>query len=76
MMYPTLDMVEAASHFQLAGWHRYLSGPGASAVCQDNFADVLRREGAILDSIEVRFNEMGGMTPAISKSIGWQEDRG
>lgn len=71
-MYPTLEQVEQASHIQLARWHRFLPSPGSRAIGQDNFQEVFAQQAAILDRIEERFKELGGMTPEISKGIGWE----
>jgi hypothetical protein len=37
----------------------------------DNFYEVLETQGKILDLIMKRFADLGGMTPEISKTIGW-----
>lgn len=73
MKYPTLEEVESATHEQLALWHRFLHSPGASAIGADQktFRDVLAKEVTILERIEDRFKELGGMMPEISKRIGW-----
>jgi len=72
--YPAAGEVERATHEQLARWHRFLPPPGESAIGLDDrqqFERVMRWEGAILDRIEARFREHGGMNPTISKKIGW-----
>lgn len=73
MKYPTIEEVESATHEQLAHWHRFLPSPGAAAVgaSQKTFQELLTKQGSILDRIGDRFKEMGGMTPEISKRIGW-----
>lgn len=71
MSYPTAEEVEAADRIQLARWSRYLNSPGSSAIGSPEFADTLEKEGKILDRILERFDEAGGMTPEISKEIGW-----
>ena len=72
--YPTLDQVEKADRTQLARWHRFLSFPGAGATNKQKmeFDAIIRQEQEILERIEVRFKEMGGMTPEISRTIGWE----
>ena len=59
MKYPTKEEVEAADRKQLAQWSRHL--PTANDVAQLE----------IINRIYDRFKEAGGMTPEISKSIGW-----
>jgi hypothetical protein len=71
-MYPTMEQVEAADRVQLAGWMRFLPSPGASVKRMKDFDEALVREKVILDKIAERFKEMGGMTPEISKQIGWE----
>jgi hypothetical protein len=64
-------MVEKADHRELAQWYRFLPSPGISAIGEEWFRDTMREEGKIMDRIRERFQEMGGMTSAISKEIGW-----
>ena len=59
-MYPDINDIEQASHRQLAWWYRFLPSPRNDE--QTN----------ILDKIVERFKACGGMTPEISKSIGWE----
>jgi hypothetical protein len=61
MGYPTLEDVEAASRVQLARWWRFLRSAHA-----DN-----EQEQAVQKRYQERFDELGGMTPEISKQIGW-----
>ena len=73
MNYPTLDQVAAADHIQLARWHRFLPSPGSSAIGERNqlaFDTALAKECAIMDAIEIRFHELGGMIPELSRCIG------
>ena len=70
-MYPSIEEVEAADQKQLANWYRFLSSPGSRAVGEPDFESVLQREKIVMDRICERFAEMGGMNPAISKTIGW-----
>lgn len=69
--YPTLPEVDEATHVQLARWYRMLPSPGATAGGTDAFADTLVAESAIMREIICRFEQFGGMTPEISKEIGW-----
>ena len=58
LKYPTLEQVNATSYIQLAEWYRFLPSPK-------------NEDLAILNRICERFKELGGMTPEISKAIGW-----
>lgn len=73
MNYPTLEEVEAADILQLASWYRFLPSPGLGAVGQSDFESTMGKEADILDRITARLQELGGMTPAISKAIGWED---
>lgn len=57
-MYPTIEEVKNADHLQICKWYRFL--PSAD---NDNWD--------AQDLIYNRFHEGGGMTPEISKKIGW-----
>lgn len=61
MKYPTQKQVEDASHLELARFHRFLKSP------------MNESEQAILSLVSARFKELGGMTPKISKAIGWND---
>lgn len=71
MSYPTLEQVEAADQEQICRWHRFLDSPGMSAIDTDHFETTLDREAAIAARIQARYLEFGGMTPELSKRIGW-----
>lgn len=71
MDYPTADEVENADRVQLARWSRYLSSPGSAAIGTPEFNERLEEESNILNRILERFDEQGGMTPELSKEIGW-----
>jgi len=61
--YPeTTKEVDEASYAQICAWFRFLPSPET----QDQMA--------ILDYILCRFEELGGMTPEISKKLGWERD--
>ena len=70
--YPNMTQVEKATKFQLGRWMRFLPSPGAWAVGKDHFEQTMAGEKIILDRIAERFEEMGGMSPGLSKEIGWQ----
>lgn len=55
--FPTLGEVSKASQEQLARWYRFLLPAGPE-------------QQKILDAITVRFKQLGGMTPELSKRIG------
>ena len=74
MKYPTENEVQSASHIQLAKWWRFLSSPGVSAFDSANFEEVLEAEVDIMNSIGDRLETLGGITPEISKQIGWKNE--
>ena len=76
-MYPTLEEVESADCRTLAKWSRFLTSPGGNYLRgihkpSETFEKSMEREVKILTRILARFGDMGGMTPEISKSIGWR----
>lgn len=75
-MYPTRIEVEKANRIQLARWYRFLPSPGKKAIkpgySYKEFERELRKEKEILDRVIVRFTEMGGFSPDISKHVGWE----
>jgi len=73
MKYPTIDEVYRANKIQLAKWVRFLPSPGKSAVGKDNFEKVMKEEGKILRLIMKLFEAQGGMSPNLSKTIGWNK---
>lgn len=75
MKYPKLDEVEKASPEQLLRWHRFLDSPGMSAIGKRSplsFEDTMVAESHIINRIMQRLKEAGGITPEISKAVGWQ----
>jgi hypothetical protein len=56
----TMEQINAADHYTLARWWRF-GAPGS--VCHDAEGDRLQ---------ERLFKEFGGITPEISKSLGWE----
>lgn len=76
MSYPTIEQVNAADRYQLCSWWRFLPSPGSRVLArhnykQEDFDRALEAEAKIMDRISERFNEVGGFTPEISKSLGW-----
>lgn len=71
MAYPTMEEVEHAGRYTLARWNRFLPSPGQAAIGKSNFDEICGVEAKIMNRILERFREAGGMTPEISKSLGW-----
>lgn len=61
MEYPTIAEVESADHEQICRWARFLE------------VTANRKEQEVVIKICDRFDEFGGITPEISKKIGWNE---
>jgi hypothetical protein len=59
MKYPTIEQVEKADVVEIARWHRFLSSPTNDS------------ETIILNKVCNRIRELGGVTPEVSKKIGW-----
>jgi len=57
--FPTKAEVTKADRVTLARWYRFLPSPRDS------------EEVAAINLVAERFAELGGMTPKISKKIGW-----
>lgn len=70
-MYPTMQQVRTADREQLGRWYRFLPSPGTSAIERDDFHQVRKAEKQVMTKIVARFKELGGMTPELSKAIGW-----
>jgi hypothetical protein len=76
MKYPTIEEVQKASHHQLAVWCRFLPSPGWSVDRTKKPEEVEKQMGdeiIVNNLISERFKLCGGMTPELSKSIGWKE---
>jgi len=71
MQYPEIEEVESADRLQLAMWYRFLPSPATGFIGKPNFNEMLQKQKEILDRIIERFGNLGGMTPEISKSIGF-----
>ncbi len=73
--YPTMDQIEEADRIQIARWYRFLPSPGMTAIGKENFLEVCNHEAGLMDRINERFAEFGGMNPELSKTIGLWLDR-
>lgn len=73
MRYPTKEQVESADRIQLLTWTRYLPSPGNAYINGDPvvFYQKMKEEADIMDYILQRQKETGGITPEISKAVGW-----
>ena len=74
MKYPTLEEVESADCLQLVKWWRLLPSPGVSAFDSESFEEVLEREIDVMYSIGDKIERLGGITPEISKQVGWDNE--
>ena len=74
MKYPTLEEVESADCLQLVKWWRFLPSPGVSAFDSESFEEVLEREIDVMYSIGDKIERLGGITPEISKQVGWDNE--
>jgi len=57
--FPTMAEVDKASRDELAKWYRFLPSGGTG------------EQQRVQDRIAERFKELGGMTPELSKKIGF-----
>ena len=75
MNYPTIEQVNAADHYQICSWWRFLGSPGLKAINEGKNRDECEKirieENAAMNRIGERLKEFGGFTPEISKSLGW-----
>lgn len=71
MSYPTMEQVEAMSHYDLARMWRFQGSPGQDAVGQPDFQVKLGEQLKIQKRAMERFEEMGGWNPSLSKQVGW-----
>lgn len=76
MIYPTIEQVEKATHYDICKWWRFLPSPGTAVLMlqtvPENAPEIVAVEVAVMDRIAVRLNEFGGFTPEISKALGWK----
>lgn len=61
MQYPTLNLVESATKYQICSWYRFLKSPETEGQIE------------IMNRIVARYKELGSFTAEISKSLGWEE---
>ncbi len=61
-----LERIAAMSRAEMACYHRFAE-PGHPYFCIVEFGHTLR------DAFQKRWAEFGGMTPEISKSLGWSQ---
>ena len=57
-----MDEIDKMNHFQLATLYRF-APPGTPIFCKENLS--------LYEYFEMKFQGLGGMTPAISRAIGW-----
>lgn len=74
MKYPTIEEIENADRITIARWYRYLPSPGINYIDSDDFVIHCQKEARLMDMINERFKEFGGMTSEISKIIGWVKE--
>ena len=77
--YPTHETVKTADLETLCRWKRFLPSPGMKAIASKMGAmkvrTVIDYESRIMEMICSRIDKLGGMTPEISKRIGWDPSR-
>lgn len=73
MRYPIKEQVDNADRVQLLRWTRYLPSPGEAYLDGDKdvFYKKMKEEADIMDHILQRQKDTGGITPEISKIVGW-----
>lgn len=78
MEYPTMQAVETAELEQLCVWRRFLPPVGKNCFREnesppspEDFQKSMKNESAVMRRILERITTLGGMTPKISKKIGW-----
>jgi hypothetical protein len=69
--YPTLEQIRKADRIQIARWYRYLPSPGMAWAGKENFLEMCNHEADLMNAINTKFDALGGMTPELSKIIGW-----
>ncbi len=70
MGYPTMEAVEAMSHYQLARMYRFQGSAGLDAVGKPDFEEILQAQLKIQARMLERFEKMGGWNPQLSKQVG------
>lgn len=69
MKYPTLEEINYSDRITIARWYRYLPFPGTDHIGKKNFIEMRTHEIILMNRINERFEELGGMTPELSKII-------
>lgn len=77
MKYPTEDQVNIATKIQLGTWLRFLPSPGITLLHitdLQKFEEESEKQLDIINLIYYKFyTELGGWTPELSKTIGWEK---
>ncbi len=72
LKYPTETEINNADRIQIARWYRYLPSPGVAYIGDESFIDHCHNEARLMDRINSRFEQLGGMTSELSKTIAWR----
>lgn len=75
MIYPLPEEVHYADLAQLLHWTRFLPSPGMSTIGPSGQYDQagMDREVKVMELILARQSALGGITPMISKQVGWNQ---
>lgn len=72
MQYPTeQEVANTTDKATLVKWWRFLPSPGTSSIDKPDFMVTLERELNVLKQINEKLTHMGGITPEVSKQVGW-----
>ena len=72
MNYPTMIEIDRADRITISRWYRFLPTAGVNHISKSNFHQKCNEETVLMDRINERFEELGGMTHEISKIIKWR----
>lgn len=74
MDYPTIEQVKQAELYTICYWYRFLPYPAKSAdgKNREEFNRILAEEVDVMNLVCRRYKELGGITPEISKQLGWK----
>jgi len=67
--YPSAEEIESGDRIQIARWYRFLPTPGANHLSDPNFLEKCLEETKLMERINTRFEDFGGMSPELSKAI-------